>query len=536
MENNASQPAGQTSLSLLAGASAAALRPEGFAPHGGFADLLAATEVKADARPVRAQDNDRDDGRDAAKAQDQRDDFNAAGRKVTDQDRPEKADRDRTAPQAKNRREGIDNHGQQRRAEVHERNEARKAAHAQAREDAHCAVKEDDKVVTDEAEEPVDITEGEEPIALEVELALLPEEGEKTEETTGENLTASEQPEEAAKPLHEQALALISGLFHREHHAGKEENAEATVVTEQEGEGEAAPALEEKTADASEQTDAAKTDEGNKGKNAQGEGEQIDAGAWDEIAGTQDAGAKKETAKTDRARPAPSPHIEAAVKQDAAQTTTQAAVKLADAAAQIEALRNGIRQQAQEHLQATRSADPAAAKIDPAGNLAAAGQKTGPYNMASELSHLRATRGGTSGLPAPVEQIAMRLHLGAKQGADRMTIQLRPAELGQVDVKLHFKDGAVRGTVVADNQAAMDLLQKDVRSLERALQEAGLRADPGCLEFSLRDHSGRQAQQSDKNAGGNAGNAGAGQGAVPADEMDGAEVQYITPGRVNIRV
>jgi hypothetical protein len=108
-------------------------------------------------------------------------------------------------------------------------------------------------------------------------------------------------------------------------------------------------------------------------------------------------------------------------------------------------------------------------------------------------------------------------------------------------------DGKVQGTVVADNPTTLGLLQKDVRSLERALQDAGLRADPGSLQFSLGNQAGNAFGQSAGNSSGQTSNQTSGgdsQSGTTSDlatnlaaiSSDTTETYYLTPGRVNLRV
>jgi hypothetical protein len=86
-----------------------------------------------------------------------------------------------------------------------------------------------------------------------------------------------------------------------------------------------------------------------------------------------------------------------------------------------------------------------------------------------------------------IEQIKVHITRAAKAGLDRVTIQLRPEDLGRIEIKLEmFQDGKVKASIAADNPATLELLQKDARGMERALQDAGLRADASDLEFSLR--------------------------------------------------
>lgn len=102
--------------------------------------------------------------------------------------------------------------------------------------------------------------------------------------------------------------------------------------------------------------------------------------------------------------------------------------------------------------------------------------------------------------PAPIAERTPLQHVGAHitraivAGTDRLILQLVPAELGRIDIALDVRDdGQVRATVRADNPTTLDLLQRDSRNLERALESAGLRAESGSLSFSLRS-DGRQNQ------------------------------------------
>jgi len=168
-------------------------------------------------------------------------------------------------------------------------------------------------------------------------------------------------------------------------------------------------------------------------------------------------------------------------------------------------------------------------------------RSAGSYDFASQLSATRVTKGGPAGLPQAVEQVAVQLNKAAKDGVDEITIQLRPAELGKIEVKLSFgADKTVTGTVIAENQATLDMLQKDSGSLQRALQDAGLQANAGCMEFSLRNDNGASqfAQQQGSNARTSYtanDNASADTSGASATDAE-AETYYLTPGRVNLRV
>ena len=95
-----------------------------------------------------------------------------------------------------------------------------------------------------------------------------------------------------------------------------------------------------------------------------------------------------------------------------------------------------------------------------------------------------------------VDQIKVVITRAAKAGLDKVQIQLKPAELGRIDVKLEMsEDHKVRVTVTADNKETLALLQSDSHTLERTLNDAGLRTDSANLHFNLRSEADpREAQ------------------------------------------
>ncbi len=112
-----------------------------------------------------------------------------------------------------------------------------------------------------------------------------------------------------------------------------------------------------------------------------------------------------------------------------------------------------------------------------------------------------------------VEQVHVAIARASKAEMDRITIQLDPADLGRVDVMMDIRrDGTTQLLVTADRRETLDMLQRDARSLERALQEAGVKADAGSMEFNLRQQQGQaafgQGEQQFQGNGGQAQNAG----------------------------
>ncbi|MGY0831383.1 flagellar hook-length control protein FliK [Azospirillum argentinense] len=150
-------------------------------------------------------------------------------------------------------------------------------------------------------------------------------------------------------------------------------------------------------------------------------------------------------------------------------------------------------------------------------------------------AQLRPSR-GSAGLPMGVQdQVAVHISKNVSDGNDQFTINLRPAELGRIDIKLEIgQDGRVTASVAVEKAQTLELLQRDSRNLERALQDAGLKADSNSLNFSLRGEGGQSFQDSGRQGG--SGRRGRGLGG--GGEVEDAQAAYtltLAPGRVDIQ-
>lgn len=99
-------------------------------------------------------------------------------------------------------------------------------------------------------------------------------------------------------------------------------------------------------------------------------------------------------------------------------------------------------------------------------------------------------------------QIAFELSRQVGDGNTRFQIRLDPAELGRIDVKLDIdKNGQVHARLTVEKAETLDLMQRDQRALEKALQQAGLDQSKTNLEFSLKqnpfagDHNQRSGDE-----------------------------------------
>ncbi|MFZ0694214.1 MAG: flagellar hook-length control protein FliK [Alphaproteobacteria bacterium] len=87
---------------------------------------------------------------------------------------------------------------------------------------------------------------------------------------------------------------------------------------------------------------------------------------------------------------------------------------------------------------------------------------------------------------ANLDQVAVHITKAVGDGLDKISIQLKPESLGRIDVQLQVAhDGRVSAVIAADRQDTLSLLQRDARSLQQALSNAGLRTDTGSLSFNL---------------------------------------------------
>ena len=97
-------------------------------------------------------------------------------------------------------------------------------------------------------------------------------------------------------------------------------------------------------------------------------------------------------------------------------------------------------------------------------------------------------------------QIAFELARQVHDGNTRFQIRLDPPELGRIDVRLDINEsGQVNARLVVEKAETLDLMQRDQRGLERALQQAGLDSAKTNLEFSLKQNpfAGQQGQMGD---------------------------------------
>lgn len=131
--------------------------------------------------------------------------------------------------------------------------------------------------------------------------------------------------------------------------------------------------------------------------------------------------------------------------------------------------------------------------------------------LAAQAALPRAT---AAHVPLPADQVAVQIAKAAEDGLDRIRLQLRPAELGRVEVQMEVgQDGRLQAVITADRSDTLQALQRDARLLEQALQNAGF--DLGSGDLSFRHGEDRQDQGD-----GRADPSGSADAGVPGDDLD----------------
>ena len=109
----------------------------------------------------------------------------------------------------------------------------------------------------------------------------------------------------------------------------------------------------------------------------------------------------------------------------------------------------------------------------------------------------------TMGQQSPAAQAAFAIARNVAEAADLIRIQLYPRELGQVEVMLEVReDHRAEAVVRAERPETMELLQKDARELQRALQAAGLNVSTDDLSFELGGGRGEARDETAANSDG----------------------------------
>jgi hypothetical protein len=105
------------------------------------------------------------------------------------------------------------------------------------------------------------------------------------------------------------------------------------------------------------------------------------------------------------------------------------------------------------------------------------------------------------------EQVALNIKQAITAENDQLRIQLKPASLGTIDVKLNVgQDGRINAVISADRSDTLNMLKQDAGTLQQALRDAGLNADSNSLSFNLSGGAPSFAQNWSQGSGSSNGN------------------------------
>ena len=122
-----------------------------------------------------------------------------------------------------------------------------------------------------------------------------------------------------------------------------------------------------------------------------------------------------------------------------------------------------------------------------------------------------------------------------QKGTNRFDIRLDPPEMGRIDVRMEVrKDGHVVAHMTVDRPETLDLLQRDARALQQALNNAGLQADSDSLNFSLRDQNDNGGERDFAGGGKSAASSGDADAEMPLAPI--YNINLATNGGVDIRI
>ena len=95
--------------------------------------------------------------------------------------------------------------------------------------------------------------------------------------------------------------------------------------------------------------------------------------------------------------------------------------------------------------------------------------------------------------PVPLDALAVHIARKVESGSSQFEISLHPADLGKLDISLTVgEDGRVQAVLRAERTETLELLQRDARTLEQQLRQAGLEVGSNALSFQLSNGNGQR--------------------------------------------
>ncbi|MEM6712700.1 MAG: flagellar hook-length control protein FliK [Pseudomonadota bacterium] len=198
----------------------------------------------------------------------------------------------------------------------------------------------------------------------------------------------------------------------------------------------------------------------------------------------------------------------------------------------------------------------ASSKANPSLELASAQQPTlttGQTITTGAQPGVTAVPQATTGQAVPISSVAVEVARQVLGGKTQFDVRLDPPELGRLNVRIEMDaSGQTRTHMIVERAETLEMLVTDARSLERALQQAGVKTEPGSVSFELAS-DGQDGSAGHGASGENAGTGDQGDGALSANErgsgdeptglsddipadVESAIYQIPTTGQLDLRV
>ena len=103
----------------------------------------------------------------------------------------------------------------------------------------------------------------------------------------------------------------------------------------------------------------------------------------------------------------------------------------------------------------------------------------------------------SGGLTTPHElarELGERVHMAVREGGRELVVNLRPAELGHLTIRVTMHDGVMQASIVADRPEAARMLQQSIGHLDTALGDLGYSL--GNLDVAYNGQDAQDAQSS----------------------------------------
>lgn len=89
-----------------------------------------------------------------------------------------------------------------------------------------------------------------------------------------------------------------------------------------------------------------------------------------------------------------------------------------------------------------------------------------------------------------IEQVKVNITKSAIKGVDTIDIQLKPEDLGKIQIKMHIsKDGRLQADIISSRPETLEILQKDLSNLTKAFNDAGFDTDSKSFNFSFQNEN-----------------------------------------------